>query len=137
MEQTNPCPCQSGKNYGDCCQRYHHNTIKEEATPEGLMRSRYSAYALGLVEYLIRTTHLDHAQASKNTKKWLAELKDYCEKTRFTGLDVISSEDLSPDEGTVTFTAHLEQAGEPFTLSEKSKFIRLKSGRWIYHSALD
>jgi SEC-C motif-containing protein len=137
IENAAACPCQSEKTYADCCQRYHQNTIGDAATPEGLMRSRYCAYSLGLADYLIKTIHASHPQASKNVKKWKAELSEYCKSTKFTGLEVIDHAMLSPTEATVTFKAYLEQAGQAFTLSEKSKFIRLNSGRWIYHSALE
>jgi len=136
IENTANCLCQSGKSYGDCCQRYHQNSIGNEGTPEGLMRSRYCAYNLGLTDYLIKTIHANHPQASKNVKKWKAELSDYCKNTRFTGLEVQEQAMLSEHEATVTFAAHLEQDGQAFTLNEKSKFIQLNSGRWIYHSAM-
>ncbi|MGA4815597.1 YchJ family metal-binding protein [Pseudomonas aeruginosa] len=44
------CPCGSGDPLDDCCGRYHQG--HPAPTAEALMRSRYSAYALGLVDYL-------------------------------------------------------------------------------------
>ena len=33
------CPCKSGKNYADCCEKIINGTVKAE-TPEALMRAR-------------------------------------------------------------------------------------------------
>ena len=38
------CPCGSGKNYADCCEKLIHGTPAE--TPEALMRARYSGRIL-------------------------------------------------------------------------------------------
>ena len=49
----NPCPC-GGFLYSSCCAPLHRGEC-QAATAEQLMRSRYSAYALGEVEYLLQT----------------------------------------------------------------------------------
>ena len=52
---SRPCPCHSKLTYDTCCEPFH--TGKKVAeTPERLMRSRYCAYALAKVDYLIATT---------------------------------------------------------------------------------
>jgi len=48
------CPCGSNQPISQCCERFH--TGESAPTPEALMRSRYSAFVLGLVDYLIATT---------------------------------------------------------------------------------
>jgi SEC-C motif-containing protein len=48
------CPCGSGKTYRDCCQLYHAQKGGAE-TAEDLMRSRYSAYVFGNEAYLLAT----------------------------------------------------------------------------------
>lgn len=48
------CPCGGGK-YQKCCGRYHGG--QWPPTPETLMRSRYSAFALGNADYLLTTWH--------------------------------------------------------------------------------
>ena len=52
------CHCGSGKPYVKCCEPY----INGEPAPtaEALMRSRYSAYVVGAVDYLGETLHPDH-----------------------------------------------------------------------------
>ena len=44
------CPCGSGTPYDACCGVLHRGE-RQAATPEELMRSRYSAYALGDLGY--------------------------------------------------------------------------------------
>ena len=53
-----PCPCGNGV-YQACCQPFHLHTGLAP-TAEALMRSRYSAFALGgLGDYLLQTWHPD------------------------------------------------------------------------------
>ena len=55
MDPLDPnCPCGSGNPLSQCCGHYHSGTPAPCA--ELLMRSRYSAYVLGLVDYLVATT---------------------------------------------------------------------------------
>ena len=49
------CPCGSGKPFSFCCEPALAGR-KPAATAEALMRSRYTAFALGAVDYLINTT---------------------------------------------------------------------------------
>src|SRR5947208_1479091 len=62
-----PCPCHSKKKYKKCCGPAHGGT--PAPTPEALMRSRYSAYVLGLAEYVLDTTSKDspHARTDRAT----------------------------------------------------------------------
>ena len=55
INPTSLCPCQSGKPYLDCCQPFHlHQAIPDSA--EKLMRSRYVAYTLVNIPYIVETT---------------------------------------------------------------------------------
>ena len=49
------CPCGSGRPLADCCGCHHAG--EPAPTPEALMRSRYSAFALQLTDYLLATWH--------------------------------------------------------------------------------
>jgi len=55
MNEQFSCPCASGKAYASCCQMWHDGVAAPDA--EALMRSRYSAYVLGLRTYLLETWH--------------------------------------------------------------------------------
>jgi hypothetical protein len=50
------CVCCSGLTYGQCCGILH-ETTKSIYEPAQLVRARYAAYALGLPDFLIHTTH--------------------------------------------------------------------------------
>ena len=53
MSQSN-CPCGSGLSYAHCCAPLHQGQNATNAA--ALMRSRYCAYALGEIDYLVSTT---------------------------------------------------------------------------------
>lgn len=96
------------------------------------MRSRYCAYALGLVDYIMDTTHPDHPDYDDNKAKWKKELAVFADNTRFNQLKV--SEFIDGDRtATVTFTAYLRQADQDVSFTEKSTFEKVE-GKWLYHS---
>ena len=97
------------------------------------MRSRYSAYALGLADYILNTTHRENVQFHRNFKAWRREVAEYCHNTQFLGLTIFDSANLSEHSATVTFQAILSQQGKPYQLNEKSLFFKV-GARWLYHS---
>ncbi len=121
-----PCPCHSGKKYKQCCQPYHRGILP--ATAERLMRSRYSAYALGLAGYIMKTTHPDNLDYTADTDKWKKEIERFCETTEFKGLKITEFVD-GENEAFVTFEASLSQG----TMKEKSRFLK-ENGKWLYES---
>ena len=50
------CPCGTGKNYSECCEPFIKGT-KKAPTAEALMRSRYTAFAVGELDYVEKTHH--------------------------------------------------------------------------------
>jgi SEC-C motif domain protein len=125
--QTGPvrnrrCPCGSGLSLGDCCGPLHDGTVTA-GTAEQLMRSRYSAFALGEPGYLLATWH----PATRPPTLTLDPA------VRWTGLDVLATSggSLLSAEGTVEFRAHYVSDGWPGTQHEKSRFVR-EAGRWQY-----
>ena len=94
------------------------------------MRSRYSAYANCLADYIIRTTDPASPLFQSDKKKWGKEIVDFCMHTLFKGL-VIDQFIDGDDEASVTFTVHLEQSGNNATFTEQSSFKKIK-GRWYY-----
>lgn len=95
-------------------------------TALALMRSRYSAYALGLAEYIIQTTHPQNPLYEKNLKKWAEEIRSFSRETQFVQLVIEGF-----GEDWVAFIAHLVQNDRPVLLKEKSQFAKLK-GKWLY-----
>jgi SEC-C motif domain protein len=122
------CPCCSEKLYSECCQRYHQGEAPK--TPLELMRSRYSAYALGLAEYLIETTHPQNPGIVSDKNQWLNRIRDFSNQVEFHGLEILD-EEASEAEGFVTFVAHLSQNGEDMTFTERSRFLK-HNNVWKY-----
>jgi SEC-C motif-containing protein len=120
------CPCHSGKVYGKCCGPYHQG--HQGRSPENalaLMRSRYAAYALGLADYILQTTHPLNPQPKDRE-----QILFFSKQTEFCGLDILSFED-GEKIAYVTFTAHLRQNGQDAPFTEKSEFEKV-DGRWMY-----
>ena len=123
------CPCGTTRKYKKCCGPLHRG-VSAAASPEALMRSRYTAYALGLVGYVIDTTHPDHPAWSADRATWAEELTTWCGTTTFTGLTVHGHGE-DGDAGWVSFTANYDSDGRAGTLAELSRFDRVQ-GRWLY-----
>lgn len=120
MPSTNLCPCGSQKTYGNCCQPAHQG--QAVSTPEALMRSRYSAFVLGLGDYLLASWH-------PSTRP---PVMDPGDSPQWVSLQVVSSS-AQGAEGKVHFRA-IYSLGNGFGyLEETSDFIR-EEGRWYYLS---
>lgn len=119
-----PCPCGSEKSYSTCCGPWHLGIGAglHAPTPEALMRSRYSAYVLGLITYLLETWHASSSPGALDLPpvKWL-------------GLEVRHAV-ASGDAGVVEFVARCRDAGKAQRMHETSRFVR-EAGRWWYVDA--
>lgn len=98
------------------------------------MRSRYAAYALGLVDHVIATTDPTGPQWEPDTAEWAERIRSFCTTTRFVGLTIVEAPAPSEEEGFVTFTATLEQRGVDASFTERSRFTRDSRWGWRYHS---
>jgi SEC-C motif-containing protein len=133
MKEMEPCPCCSGKAYQACCESYH--TDRElPPTPLALMRSRYSAYAKQLPDYIMHTTHPANSSYSSDKTAWRKSILQFCRSTTFERLEIVDASEEG-DEGFVTFIAYLEQRGVDASFREKSRFLK-KEGKWLYESRL-
>ncbi len=120
------CPCCSGIKYEQCCRPWHEGGAAPTAL--ALMRSRYAAYALGNIDYILATTHPHHTEALRPVEERKKEIEQFCKGTVFKKLEI-----LEVSEKTVAFRATLSQQGKDFFLSEKSVFEKLND-RWYYLS---
>ena len=118
-----PCPCGSGAKYKKCCRRYHQGALAPDAL--ALMKSRYSAYALGIADYIIATTHPRCPEYDDDTARWKAQIIAFSHHTTFHKLEILAY--TEGEEAYVHFVAHLSSG----TLEEKSRFV-LEGGRWFY-----
>jgi SEC-C motif domain protein len=126
-EGSDRCPCGRGEPYPDCCGRLHRGEAAA-VTAEQLMRSRYSAFALGDPAYLAASWH-------RSTRP--ARVEPDADR-RWTRLDILATEagGLLAAEGTVEFRAHYtDRHGRPGSQHEVSRFVR-DAGRWVYLDAL-
>ncbi len=126
--QGESCPCKSGKNYRECCQPYHEGAPPENALL--LMRSRYAAYARGLAEYIIATTHPTNPSWPTEHTQRTQEILQFSQKTIFENLKILSFVD-GDVEAYVTFTAYLKQGAKDASFTEKSRFFKV-NGRWLF-----
>lgn len=133
VNRNDLCPCGSSKKYKACCGQAHAG-IAYPTNPEQMIRSRYTAYAIGNVEYLYKTTHpTNEAVAGKSPEAYKQETLAYCQKVDFTGLTVLES---SPaDEQGISrgvLTAKFKVTGQPEdAFTERSEFVEL-DGRLVY-----
>ena len=106
----------------DCCGRYLDDFADCPAPDaEHLMRSRYTAFVLGRVEYLLATWHPAHRPAELRLEP----------ATKWLGLEVKSHRVLADDRAEVAFVARSALHGRATRLQENSCFVR-EDGRWFY-----
>ncbi|MDU8924927.1 YchJ family protein [Pasteurellaceae bacterium LIM206] len=115
-----PCPCQSGKTYADCCRPLHSRKIAA-ATAEQLMRSRYTAYVLKNIDYIVATTVPSQQPLLKRT-----ELQQWADDIRWTGLQIVQhKENLDKLHSQVEFNASFITAEGKRTHHELSLFVNI------------
>ena len=120
---TLPCPCGSGRTLQACCGRYHAGELAGQAPgAEALMRSRYSAFVLDRLDYLLASWHPDTRPASIEPNE---------PGLRWLGLEVKRHQRQDADHATVEFVARSKLGGRASRLHEVSRFERV-DGRWTY-----
>jgi SEC-C motif-containing protein len=128
VDATNsaPCPCGSGQPYGQCCGLYLRGQA-QAPTAEALMRSRYTAYHNGNLDYLMATHHPRHR--SPNLRQ---ELARSLPATTWLGLVILQTAQGQPGDtqGMVEFLAYY-RAGGMGQIHERSRFVR-EGDRWLY-----
>ncbi|WP_250657833.1 YchJ family protein [Alkalimarinus coralli] len=137
MSREIECPCGYQVNgnsltYAECCEPFISGAAKPDRC-EQLMRSRYTAYALGKVDYLIATWH-----PTKQQELDKASLRQSAESTEWLRLQVISSQQQG-ERGTVEFNAYFKERDasgssegkEIQGLHEVSRFEKV-GNQWFY-----
>jgi len=122
-----PCICGLGESTEACCGPIIKGERKAE-TAEALMRSRYTAYVLGEVDYILDSLHPEHREDvdRKATEAW-------SKSADWKGLEIVSTEQGGPadDTGMVEFIARFELGKIPQVHHEKATFAR-HNGRWYF-----
>ncbi|MGY8870501.1 MAG: YchJ family protein [Pseudomonadales bacterium] len=121
------CPCGSGKPFAFCCEPYIEGQ-KLAPTAELLMRSRYTAFALGAIDYLIDTTAPEKRELIDR-----AIIAEQVQFTTWTGLKILDKEagHKEDSQGMVEFEAAFETEEDQCVLHERSNFFA-KDGQWFY-----
>lgn len=128
------CPCGSGALYSACCGLLHEGMAA--LRPSTLMRARYSAYAVGNVDFIMHTTHPMNAHFRRKKEPWRSSLALWCKQTEFKKLEIVDiQENADSKEGYVTFRAFLQTGDESYVLHEKSYFIKTAAG-WLYRDGI-
>jgi len=111
--ESDRCPCGGGAEnlpYSRCCKPFH----KGEAYPQDcvtLMRSRFTGYAKGEGEYVVKTTHPENpifkdgakAESGKVVSTLAEDVRMTCRKVRFYDLEIVSDKAGKDGEHMVGF----------------------------------
>ncbi|MBU4215903.1 MAG: YchJ family protein [Actinobacteria bacterium] len=116
------CPCGAGPSFDECCGPLLAGRVRATSA-EQLMRSRYTAFAVGDVAHLLATWH-------PSTRPRTLTLEA---GTSWYRLDVVSTSGGSSldTRGTVEFRAFFRSADGRGVQQETSRFVR-EGGAWFY-----
>ncbi|MCX5774396.1 MAG: YchJ family protein [Fusobacteria bacterium] len=125
------CYCGNKETFENCCGKYISGKSKPK-TAEILMRSRYSAYIVKAIDYLMNST--TPMENMENARK---ATEDWANAATFSGLKIISCEngEEKDADGIVEFKAFFSDKGATFTHHERGYFIHQK-GKWLYDKEL-
>ena len=127
MKNDELCPCASGKAFGECCGPIL-SGARKAATAVELMRARYSAYAVGNVEFLFESSgpEVRGEFDEKTTREW-------SKSATWQGLEVVGTEKGGPEDedGFVSFVAHYSANGQSCEHREQSYFKKI-DGEWRF-----
>jgi SEC-C motif-containing protein len=121
------CLCGSEQDYAQCCGRFIDGQ-QIPSSPELLMRSRYTAYAMGQLDYIAATMKPPAAEGFD-----IDEQRRLEKGVQWVGLDVIKTY-MQNEKGFVEFRAHFIEGGEEQILHELSEFHQ-ENGQWFYVDA--
>ena len=130
MEQKT-CPCHKTAEtplaYAACCQPYVEGKA-QAPTAEALMRSRYSAFAVGNIDYLVETVAPEQRHDIDR-----GSLLAWSKESTWDGLDIVDTVDgkAGDSTGIVEFIAHFTRARMHEAHHERSTF-RKENGRWYF-----
>ena len=121
------CPCGKDQTYKKCCEKIHMNFSIAKCA-EDLMRSRYTAFTLGMGQYL----NDSHHKTSRNEAE-KESIEKWAKSVKFIKLEILNSTLGNKDDtnGTVEFKAYFKQGVFKRVIHENSSFIK-EDGRWYY-----
>lgn len=120
-----PCPCGSGRDIEACCQPIIAGA--PAPTAEALLRSRYTAFTRGDIDYLAQTLGPDLRADFDEV-----EARNTAADAHWQGLDVrsVSGGGADDDSGSIEFVARFRLRGQQRVHHELAEFGRV-DGRWL------
>lgn len=117
----NTCFCSSQKNFESCCKPYLEGT-QHAPTAEALMRSRYTAYVLHKVDYLMKTTHPSkrNFHSREETLRWAVS-------NQWIELEI-----LNATQDTVEFKAYFIGPTLKKQIHHEKSTFKFNNDRWFY-----
>ena len=127
----NLCPCGTGNSYSACCEPIISGK-KDAETAQELMRSRYTAFTLANVDYLMRS----HSAKTRPVKE-RKNIERWAKSVNWLGLSILKTEagEACNEAGYVEFKATFIENGKPGQIHENSHFMR-ENGKWVYVSGV-
>jgi SEC-C motif domain protein len=91
------------------------------------MRSRYTAYVLGDIDYIVKTQDAGEEEVDR------AAIERFSRESEWLGLTILATDAGGPDDeqGTVEFLARYRAGGSEQQHRERSTFQR-RDGRWLF-----
>jgi SEC-C motif-containing protein len=121
------CYCGSNLYYKDCCKPYIKGK-KYAPTAEALMRSRYTAYVVHAIDYILDTHHV---KVTAKSSKSYESIKKWSEESEWLGLKIINVSESEEGKSTVHFEAYYERDMLSHVHHEIANFEKIND-RWFY-----
>src|ERR1041385_1602146 len=119
------CPCGSQKTLESCCLPYIQGK-RQPATAEELLRSRYTAFTRGDIDYIL-STH--HSKTRGEVKR--EEVEEWSKQSEWHSLKIVETQGgkEGDQEGWVAFCAEYSAQGKRQEHWEQAVFQR-ENGHW-------
>lgn len=131
MSEQLLCPCGLGL-YASCCQPLH-LAQQQAQTAQQLMRSRYSAFALQQIDYLVKTTALGQQSALD-----IAAMSQWSQHNRWLKLEIIqANEKQDKTHALVEFKAHYHDGTQLQIHHEISHFVQVEKCWYFLDPTVD
>jgi len=125
------CPCGSTLTYQACCGLII-SGAREAATCQELMRSRYVAFTMHNVDYLMRSQHSETRSVKES-----GQIKKWAQSVQWMGLTILHTQEGEATDqiGYVEFRALYLEGGKMQQIHENSLFKR-ENQKWVYVSGV-
>lgn len=121
FELDKRCPCGTGLTYGECCYRFHSGEWVAP-TAEALMRSRFTAFAVGNSQYLLDTWDPETRPSELGLDMGID----------FYRLDILETTGGGPFDSTGTVKFQAFYKGLASGVQEEDSTFRKVNGAWVY-----